>query len=273
MAAASYGISDFLGGLASRHVAALRVTLASYVPAMVIIGVLAFVVGGKLSSTAALWGSLCGLSQGLGVWWFYAALGQGPISVISPLTAVLTAGVPLLVGTAMGERPGAIAVVGAVLAMVAIILVSRDATDEDSSPHRFTRRVAWLTVGAGIAFGLNFVAIDRAPSDAGLWPVFFVMLSASALLIIAAAVSGNLRLPRGVAMRLALCAAGVDVVANVTMLFALQAAMLSTTSVLMSLYPAVTVLLAIVVLRERVTRWQVVGMVAAVAAVAMISVH
>ena len=91
--------------------------------------------------------------------------------------------------------------------------------------------------------------------------------------LIAAAVTGNLHAPRGFPLRLALFAALLDTVANVAMLFALQASMLSLAGVLMSLYPAATVLLAIVVLRERVTRWQVVGMVLALVAVGMISVH
>lgn len=240
---------------------------------MVVIGALAVAVGGTLSPAAALWGTLCGVSQGLGVWWFYAALGAGPISVVSPLTAVLAAGVPLAVGLALGERPGAMAGIGSVLALAAVVLVSREATDQDVRPHRFTRQVAWLTVGAGIAFGLNFVFIDRAPAAAGLWPVFFVMLSASVMLAVAAVLSGNFALPRGYPLKLALGAAVVDVAANVAMLLALQAAMLSTTSVLMSLYPAVTVLLAIAVLRERVTAKQALGMVLAVVAIAMISVR
>lgn len=251
----------------------MRVVLVSYALALVMIGVIAVAAGGTMSPAAMLWGSLCGLCQGLGVWWFYAALGSGPISVVSPLTAVLAAGVPFGVGLAIGERPGPMAVAGAGLAMAAVVLVSREATDEDVRPHRFTRNVAWMTMGAGLAFGLNFVLIDRAPADAGLWPVFFVLLSATVMITVAAAVTGNLHVPQGFALKLTLAAAVIDVVANVSMLLALRAAILSTTSVLMSLYPAVTVVLAIAVLRERVTRWQVLGMVAAIAAIAMMSVH
>ncbi|MGV1089073.1 MAG: EamA family transporter, partial [Mycobacterium sp.] len=129
-AAGCYGVSDFVGGLAARQVAALRVVLVSYPLAMVALGIMALVDGGTITAPALIWGGLCGISQGLGVWWFYAALGSGPISVVSPLTAVLAAGVPLAVGLAMGERPGAIAGVGAVLALAAVVLVSREATDE-----------------------------------------------------------------------------------------------------------------------------------------------
>ena len=272
-AAASYGVSDFLGGLASRRAAALRVVLVSYALALAMIGVIAVAVDGTISLPAILWGSLCGLSQGLGVWLFYAALGAGPISVVAPPTAVLAAGVPFVVGLAIGERPGPVAVVGAVMAMVAVVLISREATDEDVRPHLFTRAVARMTMGAGLAFGLNFVLIDRAPADAGLWPVFFVLLSATVMVAVVAAFTGDLHVPKGFALKLTLAAAVIDVGANVAMLLALRTAMLSTASVLMSLYPAVTVVLAIVVLRERVTGWQRVGMVLALIAVAMISVH
>lgn len=269
--ALGYGISDFVGGMASRRVAALRVVLVSYPIAMVLLAVIAAIVGGHVTEAAVFWGGLCGISQAFGVWWFYAALGAGPISVVSPLTAILVAGIPVGVGLAVGERPGFIAAVGVVVALVAVVLVSREATDEDVTPHRFTARVAWLTVGSGVAFGLNFVLIHQAPVEAKLWPLVFARVSASVLVIVIAAMSSNLRPPTGTPLRLAVLAAVLDTGANIAMLLALQASLLSLAGVLMSLYPAATVLLAILVLSERVTRWQSVGMVLAMASVAMIA--
>ena len=245
--------------------------LVSYPIALVLLLGLAVIVGGDISEGAVLWGGLCGVSQAFGVWWFYAALGAGPISVVSPLTAILVAAIPVGVGLALGERPGAIAAVGVVLALAAVVLVSREATDEDITPHRFTTKVAWLTVGSGVAFGLNFVLIAQAPAEAKLWPLVFARLSASVLVLVIAALSANLRPPTGAPLKLAFLAAVLDVGANVAMLLALQASLLSLAGVLMSLYPAATVLLAIVVLRERVTRWQTVGMVLALVSVAMIA--
>jgi drug/metabolite transporter (DMT)-like permease len=252
-------------------VAALRVVLVSYPIALVLLAVLATAVGGQISQGAMFWGALCGVSQAFGIWWFYAALGAGPISVVSPMTAILVAGIPVGVGLALGERPSAIAAVGVVLALVAVVLVSRQATDEDVTPHRFTAKVAWMTVGSGVAFGLNFVLIHEAPVEAKLWPLVFARLSASVLVFVIAAVSSNLHPPTGTPLRLAVLAALLDAGANVAMLLALQASYLSLAGVLMSLYPAATVLLAIVVLRERVTRWQAVGMVVTLGAVAMIA--
>jgi len=252
-------------------VAALRVVLVSYPIAMVLLAVIAVIVGGQVSESAVFWGAMCGISQAFGVWWFYAALGAGPISVVSPLTAILVAGIPVGVGLALGERPGLIAAIGVVLALIAVVLVSRETTDEDVRPHRFTARVAWLTIGSGVAFGLNFVLINQVPVEAKLWPLVFARVSASVLVLLVAAVSSNLRPPTGTPLRLAVLAAVLDVGANIAMLLALQASLLSLAGVLMSLYPAATVLLAIVVLHERVTRWQTVGMVAAVMSVAMIA--
>jgi drug/metabolite transporter (DMT)-like permease len=271
LSAFGYGISDFVGGIASRRVASLRVVLISYPVAMVLLAALACVVGGQISSAAVFWGALCGVGQAFGVWWFYAALGSGPISVVSPLTAILVAAVPIGVGVGLGERPSPVALAGIALALVAVVLVSAQATDEDSTPHRFTAKVAWLTVGSGLAFGLNFVLIHEAPQEARLWPLVFARMSATLLVVFIALVTRNCVGPRGFPLKMALTAAVLDTVANVAMLLALQASMLSLASVLISLYPAATVALAMVVLKERVTVWQAVGMVLAMGAVAMIA--
>jgi drug/metabolite transporter (DMT)-like permease len=270
--AVGYGVSDFVGGLASRRVAALRVVLVSYPVAMVLLTVIALFVGGHVSPAAVLWGGLCGISQAFGVWWFYAALGAGPISVVSPLTAVLVAGVPVGVGLVLGERPTAVAVVGIVLALVAVLLVSREVRDDDPArQHRFTAKVAWLTVGSGLAFGLNFVMIAQAPVEANVWPLVFARISASAVVVLIALITRNFTAPNGTPLRLALAAGVIDTIANVAMLLALHVSLLSLAGVLMSLYPAATVVLALVVLKEKVTRWQAAGMVLALAAVALIA--
>ncbi|WP_396837079.1 EamA family transporter [Mycobacterium sp. ITM-2016-00317] len=273
LAAFGYGVSDFVGGIASRRVAALRVVLVSYPVALVLLTFLALPMGGELSGPAVGWGLLAGLVQAFGVWWFYAALGSGPISVVSPLTALLVAGIPVLVGMVLGERPSALAGVGIALALVAVVLVSRGTDDGDATPHRFTPKVAWLTVGSGTAFGMNFVVLHQVPPEAELWPLVFGRLAATAVVLTAAAITANLVLERGVPLRLAFLAGGLDTVANVATLLALQSSMLSLAGVLIALYPASTVALAIVVLRERVTRWQAIGMLLALGSVALIAAN
>jgi drug/metabolite transporter (DMT)-like permease len=271
LSAISFGVCDFVGGIASRRVAALRVVLVSYPVTMVLLGLLAVVIGGPISAGAMVWGSLGGISQACGEWWLYAALGAGPISVVSPLTAVLTAAVPVGIGIAIGDRPGVLAAAGIALAMVAVVLVSREATDEDVTPHRFTTTVALLTIGSGVAFGLNFALIHQAPVESRLWPLLFARMSATMLVIIVAAASRNLRVPSGKPLRLALTLPVLDASANVAMLLALHASLLSLASVLISLYPVATVVLAMAVLRERVTRWQALGMILAAVSVSMIA--
>ena len=271
LSAISFGVCDFVGGIASRRVAALRVVLVSYPVTMVLLGVLAAVIGGPISAGAVVWGSLGGISQACGEWWLYAALGAGPISVVSPLTAVVTAAVPVGVGIAIGDRPGVLAAAGIALAMVAVVLVSREATDEDVTPHRFTTTVALLTIGSGVTFGLNFALIHQAPVESRLWPLLFARMSATMLVIIVAAASRNLRVPSGKPLRLALTLPVLDASANVAMLLALHASLLSLASVLISLYPVATVVLAMAVLRERVTRWQALGMILAAVSVSMIA--
>ena len=270
LSAVGFGVSDFAGGIAARRVPALRVVLLSYPVTMVLLSGLAVVVGGPVLPGAVGWGCACGVALGLGGWWFYAALGSGPISVVSPLSAVLTAAVPVGVGFAMGERPSLTASSGVVLALLAVVLVSREVTDEDVRPHRFTAKVAGLTIGAGLSFGLNFVFIARAPAESELWPLVFARLVAALLVAVVAGVADELRFPTGGPMKLALAAALLDVGGNIAMLLALWNAPLSLASVLISLFPAITVLLAIVVLRERTHGWQIIGMALAAVSVAMI---
>lgn len=123
-----------------------------------------------------------------------------------------------------------------------------------------------MTVGSGVAFGLTLVVIREAPVDAALWPLVFARMSASVLVIIVAAAGANLRLPSGQPLRIGVAAGLLDAFGNVCMLLALRASLLLVAGVLISLYPAATV-----VLHERITRTQQVGMLLAGASVAMIA--
>lgn len=293
--AASYGMSDFLGGLASRRVAALRVILVSYPLSVVIVTVLAVVVGGTPSWNAMLFGAASGLALALAMWWFYIALAEGPMSVVSPMTAVLVAGIPVVVGVVLGERPSTISFVGVGLAIVAVLLVSREPADAAPGPAdglaptipgtlapghiaptpapRFTRRVAWFTIGSGVFFALAFIFVHQIEAGTGLWPLVASRGVASVIVIaVAVATRQHGLLPRGI-VGIAVIIALLDVTANVTMLYAFQGGLLSLVSVLIALYPAVTVLLAVLVLKERVGRLQVAGMGMALAAIAAIAIN
>ena len=272
IAALSYGVSDFVGGLAARRAAVLSVLMVSYPIGCVGMLAVAPLVGGELTARSVLIGTAAGLVSGLAIIWFYAALATGPMSVVSPLTSLLVAGLPLGVGILWGERPGPLALVGAALAVIAVVLVSRqEDTAVDEGEHvRFTPKVAWLTAGSGAAFAVYFVLLDKVGDNTGLWPLVTSRASAT-VLVAGAALVGRRRPPTGVPLRLAIAAAALDMIANTAFLYALRGGMLSIVSVLTSLYPAGTVLLARLVLKERTGWVQRVGLVLAAAAVALIA--
>ena len=272
IAALGYGVSDFVGGLAARRVAVLKVVVTSYPVGMVGMALVAPFAGGSLTTPALVFGALSGLVGGAAILCYYAALAEGPMSVVSPLTAVLVAGIPLGAGLIMGEHLSPVALIGAGLAVVAVMLVSRQkqATDSDHGV-RFTPKVALLTVASGAAFGVFFILLDQVGAHTGMWPLLVSRTTSTVLMLIAAFFAKQLRPPTGVPLRLALTAGLLDVVANAAFLYALRAGLLSIVSVLTSLYPASTVLLARLVLGER-TGWpQRIGLVLAATAIVMIS--
>jgi drug/metabolite transporter (DMT)-like permease len=273
IAALGYGVSDFVGGLAARRAAVLSVVMVSYPIGFVGLLAIAPLVGGTITLQSMLVGAVAGLVSGCAILWFYAALAAGPMSVVSPLTSLLVAGVPLGVGIFWGERPGSLALVGAGLAVVAVVLVSKqENTPNDEASHvRFSPKVAWLTAGAGLAFAVYFVLLDKVGAGTGLWPLVASRASASALVLVAGLVTGQRKLPTGTPLRLTVLAAGLDIVANWAFLYALRAGMLSIVSVLTSLYPAATVLLARLVLKEHTGWIQRTGLVLAAAAVVLIA--
>jgi drug/metabolite transporter (DMT)-like permease len=274
LAAVSYGVSDFIGGLAARRARVLTVVLVAFPLGTIGLGGLLILVGGRLGPQVLLVGGALGVLSGLGVLWFYAALAAGPMSVVSPLTALLVAGLPLLAGVAKGERPGPLAIVGAAVALVAVVLVSREErTAVDETPSvKLTAPVVGMTIGSGTAYAAFFVLLDGVPADSGLWPLFLARAVASVLVVVACALRGVLRPPRGLALRLAVGAAVLDVLANVAFLYGLRAGLLSLVSVITALYPAATVLLARVILGERPGAVQRLGLGLAAAAVTLIAV-
>lgn len=273
VAAISFGVSDFVGGLASRRSQVLRVVCISYPVGLVGMAAVAPLAGGSLDTAAVLWSLLAGIAGGLALLWFFRAMACGPMSVVSPLTALLVAALPLAVGMLIGDRPTAMALAGAAIAVVAVLLVSREqrGSVDEPAPVRFTPKVALLTVGSGTAFALYFVLLDQAGEQAQLWPLVISRAVATAVAVVVAAVAGQLRAPRGVPLRLALAGGALDVVANVAFVFALHAGMLSMVSVVTALYPAATVVLARVVLAEATGRLQRVGLLLAAVSVVLIA--
>lgn len=264
-----YGAADFCGGLASRRAGALAVVALSQLAGLAALLLLLPLVGGSVTTTDLLWGAAAGLAGGIGLAVFYRALADGVMSVVAPVTAVCAAAVPVLLGLGLGERLGLLALVGIGLALVAVALV---AAEGDRPSVRSVRQAGLLpALAAGTAFGLFFVLLDRPGSDSGLWPLVGARTASIALVLLL--VRGSVRalaLPRAV-LPLAGLAGVLDMAANALFLLAAREGLLAVAGVLASLYPVSTVVLAQVVLRERLGRAQLTGLVAAAAAVALIA--
>lgn len=270
--AVAYGISDYLGGVASRRARVLRVVSVSYPLSIVLVGVAALVAGGAPTGVGLGWGLASGLASGVAVWSFYLALSRGPMSVISPITAVLAAAVPLAFGLAAGERPAPAAGAGMALALVATVLVSMESRDGSSALHgRLTRRLLVLTLFSGLAFAAFFVLLAQVPPGQGLWPVAASRIGATAMLLVAAvAARESFSFSRRL-IAIGVVIAVFDAVANGAFYFASQAGMLSLVSVIAALYPAFTVALAIAHGGERMRAVQLVGLVLAGVAISLLA--
>ena len=170
-AAVAYGVGDFLGGVAARRVPPTAVVLWSHIVGLMLLVTLAPLAGGDLTTRALAVGAVAGVLGGAGVALFYRGLAVGTMSVIAPIAALLSATVPVVVGVGSGERPSGAVLAGIVLALGAVVLISREAPHVPRSTHRWL--ALGLAVAAGLAFGLFFVAIDRAGagSSVGIWPL------------------------------------------------------------------------------------------------------
>lgn len=268
--AATYGAADFLGGLSSRRAPAVAVTLVSQAAGLVVLLCAVAVLGGSPTRADLAWGAASGLAGGVGLLLLYRGLAGGTMSVVAPITAVCAAAVPVGAGLAMGERPSALALTGVVVALLAIVLVSREEAPAGAPRGPVTAAVRTALL-AGVAFGLFFVLLERTGDEAGLWPLVTARGGSIALLAAIGQVAGEpLRVPRA-ALGGVLAAGILDMTANVLYLLAVREGLLSLVAVLSSLYPASTVLLATVVLRERLHPVQRTGLAAAAAAVALIA--
>ena len=258
-AAVLYGSGDFLGGMATRRAHVLAVLAVAETAALIAALTAAAIWPGPASLAGLAWGISAGLTGGLGLIIFYIGLATGPMSVVAPLSGLVSTILPVAVALAEGERPGAGVYAGALLCLVAIVLAS--SAGDTSAAIRPDRAGPGRAIGYGIAsgasFGLFFLLIRNAGQSGELWPVAAGRIGELAIVLIAAAVLRRGLLPRGAGGRLLLAAAGagvVDVVANVCYVAATRTGAFGLAVVLASLYPGVTVLLARVVLGERL-RW------------------
>lgn len=272
-----WGVGDFVGGLASRRATALQVLMITTPAGWLLVLPVAFLIGGDVVGSAVP-GLVAGVFGSVGILLLYAALTIGPMGVLSPVSAVLGAAIPVIVGLARGERPEWPAYVGMALAVVAIVTVGLEpqAPTDDARHQRVSRRGLLLAIGAGVGIGLFFAAVSFAPDDAGVWPIVWSR-GMSIVVIGSIALAMFLRRRERVVPELpqvvwlAVLAGALDVAANAFYVLALPLGLLSIVAVLGSLYPAATVLLARFVLAERLRPLQKVGMATALLASALLA--
>ncbi|MFF5110177.1 EamA family transporter [Streptosporangium sp. NPDC000509] len=269
-----YGAADFLGGLATRRSRVLAVVLLSQIAGLALIAALLPFLPERPTPAALAWGAASGLCGTAGVVLFYRALAGGVMSVVAPITATFSAALPVLFGLAVGERPEPVALAGVVLALLAVLLVSRGSPGGEASRGRRGRRehgpvLASLAAGAG--FGGFFIIIAQAPADSGMWPLFGARLISVTFIALSALAVGRLSRPGSGTLPVIIAAGALDMVANVLFVLAQQRGMLSLVAVLVSLYPASTLVLARRFLGERLNTVQAVGIGFTLAAVALIA--
>ena len=294
-AAALFGSADFLGGVASRRTRAASVVVIS-APAGVLVIFAAAMLSGAPFQTAGLgWALAAGAAGGAGLMIFYGALATGPMSVVAPVSALVSTVVPVGTALAMGERASAAVYAGAALCLVAIILVSMERMPQiwplrrpgsaglarsGARPHpgRVQRHVAARGLGygaaAGLAFGIFFLFMRNAGTSGVLWPVCMARVAGSVIILGAAVWLGTR--PAGPAagrwvLPAAVAAGVLDASANVCYVLAARAGLFGMAVVITSLYPGITVLLARVVLGERTRAVQRIGLALAAAGVAMVT--
>jgi drug/metabolite transporter (DMT)-like permease len=278
VSAALYGAGDFLGGLASRRMKTAAVVATSQASGLLVL----LVVTGLLPPADPTpgdvgWGMAAGVSGSLGVALLYRALAIGTMGVVAPITAVCAVIIPVLASVARGVRPAAVVLAGIGLALAAIVLVSQQPGATAGHPSR--GRASGLPPGivhalcSGVAIGVFFLVLAEARPESGMWP----LVGARAIAVPACAVVAffegvSLRQLRPRPLTTAAAAGVVDMTANGLYLVASRMGDLPVAVTLASLYPASTVILARVVLGERLHRLQLIGMICAMVAVALIVV-
>jgi drug/metabolite transporter (DMT)-like permease len=275
LSAVAYGAADFTGGFASRRAPMFSVVtisqlagLSSLLPVLPLLG--------PASPHAAdvAWGAASGLAGGFGVGLLYRALAIGTMGVVAPTTSVCAVVIPVLASLLRGERLPVLVGGGIALAVVAIVLLGQESAHPDHPaprpPQYGLPSGMWHALASGVAIGFFFLLLANASAEAGLWPLVAARSAGVPIFAAIVVATGNsFRLPRGLTW-LVIGGGVLDMLANVLYLLATRYGSLAVAVTLCSLYPASTVLLARVVLRERLSRLQLVGMIGALVAVVLI---
>jgi len=262
-----WGIADFSGGMLTRRLPLAAVTVLSQAAGFALL--LALAAGSRtLDTTSAAIGAVGGLGGGAGLACFYSALARGTMSIVAPITAC-SAVVPVALSLARGERPSALALGGSAIALTGAVLAS---AEERSAADRGRRQAIVLAVLAALAIGVFIFFLGRASQEgSALSALLGARLGSLGILLgWTVATRSTLRIPSRAVVPIALVGLA-DVSANTLFALASQRGLLAVVAVLGSLFPVVTVILAHLVLGERISTVQRVGVAVALAGVAMVS--
>jgi drug/metabolite transporter (DMT)-like permease len=264
-----WGVGDFSGGKASQRADALLVVVLSKAASLPLLALYLALMPTAASARAIGWGAVAGVFGVIGMFTFYRALAAGAMAIVAPISAVTTALLPVAYGLATGERPGAVALAGAACAIVAIGLVSA----AGGAGTRVTAGLVGLALLSGVGFGLFFTSLSRAGDGAGLWPIAGAQAAAITLgapLLVHRLRTGAAR-PTGSSLRWLLTAGVLDMTANALYLLASTRGDLSIIAPIAALYPVSTVLLAMLVDRERMRPVQLAGLGLAATALVLVA--
>lgn len=267
-AAIGYGMSDFLGAVASRRLPVAVVTLIVQAGAGVISLAIAISASATFDAGVAGWGCLAGVGSAAGTLALYRGLSVGRMAVVAPVSAVVAAGLPAVVGIASGDRLSLLGWAGVALALPATVLVTR-VPDDHSGPTGLPEGIV-----AGLGFAVLFIGLNRAGDGAGTWPLVWEMGVSSVLLVPVAWIGWRRTQPGADAVSpalIALVAAAWGVIGGESFILA-SAGNLTVAAIVTSMYPAFTVALAYLVLREHINAPQGLGLALATASVALIGV-
>lgn len=253
----TFGVADFLGGLATRRSPAVSVVLLSQLVGGTGVVIAAPIFAAVPGASDFAWGAAAGVAGSVGLVLFYQALATTRIGVTAPVTAVFGTATPVLFGIWDGERPETLAWAGMLLALVAIVFVALPSGKESSDLLGGWRAVSFGAV-AGVAFGLFGVFISRTSDASGLWPIVGAR-GASVLLLFLVVLALRKPVVPTEARSLSIGAGILDMVANVMFLLAIRRELLSLVAVIMAMYPVSTISLARFVLHERIGRVQASG--------------
>jgi len=272
LAALLYGIADFSGGFASRGSRLANVLVVSQIAGASLALAFILVQGSPLPDLGALaWSLAAGLSGLVGLLLLYRGIATGVVAIVSPVSALVSALLPAAFGLLRGERPSALALVGATLCLPALLLLSWEAGGA-VDPRR-TRKSLLQGLAAGAGFGGFFIFLSLTKGQSGLWPVFAARLASLVLVVVFVLARGGKKSLAPGDLAPALAAGLADMGANITFLLATRLGLLSVVSVISSLFPAPTVILARVFMKERIPARRIAGLGLALAGVALISLR